>query len=78
MSKIEFLKKKDNFGKVLFPNFIDGREIFEHKFSTISIITSLIFFFFDEWLNNGNLCSSFVQLSCAVKDNTIVHKSCCI
>ena len=62
MSKIKFLKKKGNFGKVLFPNFIDGREIFEHKFSPISIITSLIFFFFfDEWLNDGNLGSGFAK-----------------
>ena len=44
--------KKVNFGKVLFPNFVNGRETFEHKFSAINIITSLIYYYFFFLMND--------------------------
>ena len=61
MNKIKFLKKKVN-------NLTDGRETFEDNFSTISIITSLIFF--DEWLTNGNLSSGFIEYTFLSDRNT--------
>ena len=74
MSKRKFLKKKVILQKFYSQMLLIADKQLSTSFALLALLPHW-FFFFDEWLNDGNMCSGFVKWSCAVKDNTIVHKS---
>ena len=71
MSKIKFFKKTLILGKFYSQILLMVEEHFSASLALLALLLHW-WFFFGEWLTDGNLSSSFVEWSCAVKDNTIV------